>query len=122
MSSYQVDPGHIAAILNAYAACSCMSLTADQLVEIAEILSHENTASWNHGSPVKDEHVEVTAEHLAEAGAASPLDALKLLNRFEYQCDAHPAWSASEARGFCVRLRSIFTHSLPCGVSAPQGW
>lgn len=54
--------------------------------------------------------------------APSPVQALKLVDCYEYQSCEHPDWDSSEAKRFCAALRSALIGSLPGYDDAPWEW
>lgn len=114
MSAFQVSPNHIATILNTYAAHSYSRMTEDQLIEIAEILAHENAVSVNYRYNDDVPPVDVTTDVLAESESVSAVAALKLIDCLEYQsCEHGKDWLESEAFGFCEQFKAVLTKALP---------
>jgi hypothetical protein len=107
MSAYQVSTKHIATILNTYAVHAAKLPTVDHLLEIAEILAHENAASVNYRYTGTDAAVEVTTADLAAASDVSPVAAVKLIDCLIYQSCEHHGWEASEAFLFCATMRAV---------------
>jgi hypothetical protein len=52
----------------------------------------------------------------------NPVQALKLIDCYEYQSCEHEEWETSEVRAFCQRLRRSVIQTLPGYHDAPWEW
>lgn len=61
-------------------------------------------------------------EHPFRHRTPTPVEALKLINCYEYQSCEHPEWEDSEAYLFCESLKSSMIGMLPGYDDAPWEW
>lgn len=102
---------------------------------LAEMLLLENVRSVNHRYPdsaALSGHVDDPPDWTAAdatplttrrcGSRPTPVEALKLLDCYEYQSCEHPQWRTSEARRFCDALRVRLIGYVPGYDEAPWEW
>jgi hypothetical protein len=99
--------------------------------EVGQMLLDENVASVQHRYPTVDlttlpgkvdcEWL-VPYKHVLAGRLPTLVEALKLLDCYEYQSCEHLGWDTSQANLFCRGLRSVLIHALPGYDEAPWGW
>lgn len=65
---------------------------------------------------------EYTFSNVAPMHRPSAVEALKLIDCYEYQSCEHPGWRESAARRFCDALRGALITALPGYAEAPWEW
>lgn len=72
--------------------------------------------------PVDKYYVERYSYPVMGGRVPSPVEALKLIDCYEYQSCEHDGWRDSEAKRFCEALRSALIGALPGYEDAPWEW
>lgn len=117
MSAFQVSPQHIAALVTVWAngprdAESKWLRPNDDERAAFEMLSIENAKSvgYRYNEPTKP-----VAYISWQVGAPSPsiIEAIKLLDCYEYQSCERPEWEETETFRWCYRLRRALCRALP---------
>lgn len=80
--------------------------------EVGQMLRDVNVSSVESRYP--GENLEsLVYRHKARARPIDPVQVLKSIDCYEYQCAASPAWEASGAKAFCDALRASAIQALP---------
>lgn len=125
MSAFQVSPKHIAALVTVWARGPSdgaarwtkpngnkrAALNMDERAAF-EMLSIENAKSVGYRYNESTKPVEYVP---LSFGARSPtiVEALKLLDCYEYQSCERPEWAETETFRWCYRLRKALCQALP---------
>jgi len=142
MSAFVVSKEHINAMILAGLAVRYIplgwyhngehhQLTSHNADEIGQMLLDENVASVAYR--YQDDSLsqlpgKTNAEWLLPfewhpfAKKPTALEAIKLVNCYEYQACEHPEWEQSEAKAFCKALRDNLIPQLPGYDKAPWEW
>ena len=137
MSAYVVNKSHINALVLSglglvwYHEGKRHELTLRSADRVGQMLLDECVKSVSYRYP-DDEITELPGPTDAEwlvpfkfnpvVRRPTPVQALKLLDCYEYQSCEHPGWQTSEAKAFCDVLRRNLIHRLPGYDEAPWEW
>lgn len=94
-------------------------LWAENLASVAYRYPNDKDGERPGPNDFKDEHVITyvfnrgNAETDDDGNEVTLIDAMTLLDSYEYQSCEHPTWKESEAYAYCHALRSHLMHKLP---------
>ena len=107
--------------------------TGDPLNALGDLLVRENLSSIHSRYPDTVTDLENTPGPIAQywlreyvyrhpARKPNVIEALKLIDCYEYQSCEHPEWPGSQAKKICDRLRCLLVSALPGYEKASWGW
>lgn len=88
--------------------------------DVAQMLTGTNFAAFNHR--YGEHNAEPRHEYRPVRPLPPPVQIIKAVNCFEYQCDGLPGWAQSEAQAFCAALAAAAIRKLDGYNAAAWTW